>query len=176
MVGGVGVRNHVIFDFVFAKIFFAARFETYFCHKDICTAVTDYYWVYVVLPCTISFKTYTSIKKFYSFITFTLLVNVIILLLNFLVFNTLSYIFPLLYNIFSCTFIYTVYSESLLTSVVFHLFYISRQSLLFPRTVRYSHVCYFYPTALKGCQDIVFTHGVWAGKGLSGLYLRNRKV
>ena len=43
----------------------------------------------------------------------------------------------------------------------------------------------FYPTALKGCRGIVFTHGVrmggrtggWAsGKSLSGLYLRNRKV
>ena len=27
----------------------------------------------------------------------------------------------------------------------------------------------FYPTALKGCQGIVFTHGVQAGKSLSGL-------
>ena len=39
----------------------------------------------------------------------------------------------------------------------------------------------FYPTALKGCRGIVFTHGVRmggraAGKSLSGLYLRNRKV
>ena len=47
----------------------------------------------------------------------------------------------------------------------------------------------FYPTALKGCWGIVFTYGVrmggrpvWraggraAGKSLSGLYLRNRKV
>ena len=43
----------------------------------------------------------------------------------------------------------------------------------------------FYPTALKGCWGIVFTHGVrmggraggWAaGNSLSGLYLRNRKV
>ena len=39
----------------------------------------------------------------------------------------------------------------------------------------------FYPPALKGCRGIVFTHGVWmggrvAGKSLSGLYLRNRKV
>ena len=49
--------------------------------------------------------------------------------------------------------------------------------------------CDFYPTALKGCQGIVFTHGVRmggragvraggraAGNSLSGLYLRNRKV
>ena len=40
---------------------------------------------------------------------------------------------------------------------------------------------FFYPTALKGCWGIVFTHGVWmggrvAGKSLSGLYLRNRTV
>ena len=35
----------------------------------------------------------------------------------------------------------------------------------------------FYPTALKGCWGIVFTHGGQvAGKSLSGLYLRNRKV
>ena len=46
-------------------------------------------------------------------------------------------------------------------------------------------VTHFYPTALKGCRGIVFTHGVrmgrWAGgraagKSLSGLYLRKRKV
>ena len=40
---------------------------------------------------------------------------------------------------------------------------------------------YFYPTDLKGCQGIVFTHGVrmggWAvGRSLSGLYLGNCKV
>ena len=39
----------------------------------------------------------------------------------------------------------------------------------------------FYPTALKGCRGIVFTHGVRmggraAGNSLPGLYLRNRKV
>ena len=39
----------------------------------------------------------------------------------------------------------------------------------------------FYPTAFKGCADIVFTHGIWmggqaAGKSLSGLYLRNDEV
>ena len=43
----------------------------------------------------------------------------------------------------------------------------------------------FYPTALKGCRGIVFTHGVRVGgraggwtaeNSLSGLYLRNRKV
>ena len=39
----------------------------------------------------------------------------------------------------------------------------------------------FYPTALKGCQGIVFTHDVRmggrvAGNSLSRLYLRNRKV
>ena len=39
----------------------------------------------------------------------------------------------------------------------------------------------FYPTALKGCQGIVFSHGVRmggrvVGKSLSRLYLRNRKV
>ena len=41
------------------------------------------------------------------------------------------------------------------------------------------HNCNFYPTALKGCQGIVFTHGVRmrgraAGNSLSGLYLRNQ--
>ena len=42
----------------------------------------------------------------------------------------------------------------------------------------------YYPTALKGCLGIVFTHGVQmvggggggGGGSLSGLYLRNRKV
>ena len=40
---------------------------------------------------------------------------------------------------------------------------------------------FYYPTALEGCRGIVFIHGVRmggraAGKSLSGLYLRNRKV
>ena len=53
-----------------------------------------------------------------------------------------------------------------------------------------SHTCSSssYPTALKGCRGIVFTHGVRMGgrsvgrvgravvNSLSGLYLRNRKV
>ena len=48
-----------------------------------------------------------------------------------------------------------------------------------------NNVQHFYPTALKGCRGIVFTHGVRmggragrqaAGKSLSGLYLRNHKV
>ena len=43
----------------------------------------------------------------------------------------------------------------------------------------------FYPTALKSCQSIVFTHGVWmggradrqaAGKSLSGQYLKMHKL
>ena len=48
--------------------------------------------------------------------------------------------------------------------------------------VDYAVLAYcFYPTALKGCWGIVFTHGVRmggraAGKSLSGLYLRNCKV
>ena len=59
---------------------------------------------------------------------------------------------------------------------------ISPQSILLVDAV-------FYPTALKGCRGIVFTHGVWmgeraggrsvgraAGNSVSGLYLRNRKV
>ena len=53
------------------------------------------------------------------------------------------------------------------------------------KTTRARDMLFFYPTALKGCRGIVFTHGVrmgrraggWAaGNSLSGLYLRNRKV
>ena len=48
----------------------------------------------------------------------------------------------------------------------------------------FSQICSsstFYPTALKGCRGIVFTHGVriggqGTGKSLSRLYIRNRKV
>ena len=45
----------------------------------------------------------------------------------------------------------------------------------------YEKTCHFYPTALKGCRGIVFTHGIWMGgwvrgRSLSDLYLRNRKV
>ena len=41
--------------------------------------------------------------------------------------------------------------------------------------------CVFTPQPLKDCRGIGFTHAVWmggwvAGKSLSGLYLRNRKV
>ena len=36
-------------------------------------------------------------------------------------------------------------------------------------TFQYSFgLMYFYPTALKGCQGIVFTHGVRLGKRLGG--------
>ena len=40
----------------------------------------------------------------------------------------------------------------------------------------------FYPTTLKGCQGVIFTHGVQmgiqasSGKSLSVLYLRNCKM
>ena len=54
------------------------------------------------------------------------------------------------------------------TLLLYSVFHCSQQSV-------------FYPTALKGCRGIVFTHGVWAGgrpagNSLSGLYLRNCKV
>ena len=51
-----------------------------------------------------------------------------------------------------------------------------------PLSTRPHKLTYFYPTALKGCRDIVFSHAVrlsgWAGgaKSLSRLYLRNCKV
>ena len=54
--------------------------------------------------------------------------------------------------------------------------------LTFIETLCFAHKNGFYPTALKVCRGIVFTHGVQMGgrvggeKSLSGLYLRNRKV
>ena len=53
---------------------------------------------------------------------------------------------------------------------------------LISKSTRFLNLDYsFYPTALKGCQGIVFTHGVRmdgraAGRRLSSLYLGNRKV
>ena len=49
------------------------------------------------------------------------------------------------------------------------------------KIVNLQYITSGYPTVLKGCRGIVFTHGVrmggWAvGKSLCGLYLRNRKV
>ena len=33
----------------------------------------------------------------------------------------------------------------------------------------YDHHCFvFYPTAVKGCRGIVFTHGVWMGRWAGG--------
>ena len=35
-------------------------------------------------------------------------------------------------------------------------------------TLRQDAISSFYPTALKGCRGIVFTHGVWMGGRASG--------
>ena len=57
---------------------------------------------------------------------------------------------------------------------------ISKKSNIWLIKIWIIEVC-FYPTALKGCRGIVFTHGVRmgrraVGKSLPGLYFRNRKV
>ena len=72
-----------------------------------------------------------------------------------------------------------------LKSFPFLLYKTFYQSYKFQNLDIMCHLDAFYPRALKGCQGIVFTHGLRmggrvggqsAGKSLSGLYLRNPKV
>ena len=84
--------------------------------------------------CIISFEIYTSVKKFYSFITLSLVIA-----FELPCFDSLSCYF-LLHNVY--------YSECLLTFPLFHPFYISWYSKLFPQTVGYGclwccFLCFF---------------------------------
>ena len=81
--------NHhgVTFNFGFAKVCSPAIFETWFSYdKDIWIAATGYYILYVLLHnCVISINSFSPINKFYSFVIFSLLINSVILIKNYLV-------------------------------------------------------------------------------------------
>ena len=76
------------------------------------------------------------------------------------------------------TFCHAVIATVLQVLVFWSFLFLDQLGISWGNYINFSH---FYPTALKGCRGIVFTHGVRmggrvAGKSLSGLYLRNRKV
>ena len=104
------MHHGVIFSFGSAKVCSPAIFETCFSFdKDTWIASTDYYMYFYVIV-LFSIDIYSPVNKFYSVIIFSLLINVVILLLDCLVL-----------------------------------------------------ILHFYPSALKGCRRIVFTHGVGMG-------------
>ena len=79
----VGVHHGVIFNFSYGKVCSPAIFETCFSYdKDIWIVATEYY----VLShnCAFSIDSFSPINKFYSFIIFSLLINAVILGLNYL--------------------------------------------------------------------------------------------
>ena len=86
--------------------------------------------VYFLLNCVIFNDSCTSFNKFYSFITFSFLINAVILLLNCLVLNILSsHTFSLSLLLFSLLKHYlhlymndTICSESLWNFILYHLY------------------------------------------------------
>ena len=83
-----------------------------------------------------------QLKKYYSFITFGLLINVVVLLLNCLVLILCLYIH--IYSLTCCFLLHlsitdTFYSKSRKNFILFHLFYVSRCSVLYPQAVQYGH-------------------------------------
>ena len=81
----------VMFDFVIAKMFFAAIFETCFCHKDIWIAATDYYmylylFVFSILTDLLQLRNFTASS-------FKLIITAVIVQLNCLVLILCFYIY-----------------------------------------------------------------------------------
>ena len=73
----------IVWPFCSARMCSPAIFETFFSYdKAIWIAATDYYMLFYII---VLFLSYSPINKFYSFIFFCLLINAVILLLNYLV-------------------------------------------------------------------------------------------
>ena len=115
---------------------FYAKFEIHFSyHKTTCIWIAATVYCNILLPnCAISVDSCTSIKnrsinKFFSFITFNLQINVVILQLNCL--DLIIFYFHLHLLFIKCYFCYTFtylklpLLERLLIFVLLHLFYIS---------------------------------------------------
>ena len=84
-VGGVGVHHGVIFSFDSAEVCSPAMFDACFSFdKDTWIASTDYYMYYYIIL-LFSINICSPVDKFYSVIIFSLLINVVILMLNCLV-------------------------------------------------------------------------------------------
>ena len=80
---GVQIHGVIIFLPLLCQNASTAIFEAYFSsHKDISIAAADYYMYFTLLCCT-------SVNKFYSFITFNLVINTVNLLLKLSCFDTL---------------------------------------------------------------------------------------
>ena len=79
------MHHGVIFSFGSANACSPAMFEACFSlDKDIWIAATDYYMCFYIIV-LFSTDIYSPVNKFYSVIIFSLLINVVILLLNCLV-------------------------------------------------------------------------------------------
>ena len=77
--------HHHGVTFSFAKVCSPAIFETCFSYdKDLWIATTGYYMYFYVYNCVLSINSYTPINKFDSFVIFSLLINSVILLNNYL--------------------------------------------------------------------------------------------
>ena len=124
-------------DLSSARIFSSAIFETYFSYENDMWIAASYYYV-LSSYFAISIDGYTSITKLYSFLTFSVQINVAILLLKYLV---LIFSFSLI--LFYCTFYITfkVCSESLLNFLLFNLFNNTWCSVLFSL---YMHLCCYF--------------------------------
>ena len=78
------MHHGVTFNFGSAKVCSPAITEKCFSHnKDIWIAATHYY--VLLHNCATSIDSYSPVNKFYSFIIFSLLINAVILPLNYLV-------------------------------------------------------------------------------------------
>ena len=81
----LGVQHlGVTLDLGSARMFPTATFETYFSSRKAIWIVTTDHYNYLILPsCAVTIDSYTSVKRsiylFYSFFTFSLHINAVIL-------------------------------------------------------------------------------------------------
>ena len=86
------MHHGMTFNFGSAKVCSPAVFETCFSYdKDIWFAATDYFSA-LLHNCAFSIDSWSPVNKFYSSIIFSLLINAVILLLNYLVLILYLYI------------------------------------------------------------------------------------
>ena len=95
------MHHGVIFSFGFAKVCLLAIFEKCFCFvKAIWITAIDYYMYFYIIG-LFSIGIFSPVNKFYGVLIFSLLINVVILLLNCLVLIPHLYIhFPSLKHYF----------------------------------------------------------------------------
>ena len=142
--GGVGLLCHsdldlTFYNFILRHLRHISQFTKTYRLQQLIIMCT-----FSLLPtCALSADSYTSINKFYSFISFSFLINAVIILLQCLVLILYLCIHFLSVKCYSsCPFIKlkTVWSKSHLIFVLFHLFYISWCSTLVLQAVGYGQL------------------------------------